>query len=87
MAYSSETWTPFELSQDRKVTVSIYDMQGQLVRQLELGMVRAGRYVTAGQAAYWDGKTEVGEAVSSGTYFYQLKAGDYTETRKMVILK
>ena len=52
MAYSSETWTPFELSQDRKVTVSIYDMQGQLVRQLELGMVRAGRYVTVGQAAY-----------------------------------
>ncbi|MAT78282.1 hypothetical protein CMK14_24470 [Candidatus Poribacteria bacterium] len=68
-------------------TVEFYDVLGELVRQLELGMVRAGRYVTAGQAAYWDGKTEVGEAVSSGTYFYQLKAGDYTETRKMVILK
>jgi hypothetical protein len=39
-------WTPFELSQDRKVTVSIYDMQGQLVRQLELGMVMPGRYVS-----------------------------------------
>jgi hypothetical protein len=49
--------------------------------------VTAGRYVTADQAAYWDGKTETGEAVSSGTYFYQIEAGDYTETRKMVILK
>jgi len=51
------------------------------------GMVMAGRYVTAGQTAYWDGKTERGEVVSSGTYFYQLQAGDYTETCKMVRLK
>ena len=42
---------------------------------------------TSGQAAYWDGKTEEGEAVASGTYFYQLQAGDYIETKKMVILK
>ena len=47
----------------------------------------AGRYVAADEAAYWDGKTDNGEAVASGTYFYQLQAGDYTETRKMVILK
>ena len=62
-------------------------MQGKRVRQLQLGMVTAGRYVTVDQAAYWNGKTETGEAVASGTYFYQLQAGDYTETRKMVILK
>ena len=36
---------------------------------------------------YWDGKTKTGEAIASGTYFYQLKAGDYTETRKVAILK
>ena len=39
------------------------------------------------RAIYWDGKTDAGEQVSSGTYFYQIEAGDYTETRKMVILK
>jgi len=49
--------------------------------------VTAGRYVTAAQAAYWDGKGQTGEAIASGTYLYQLQAGDYTETRKMVILK
>ena len=38
-------------------------------------------------AAYWNGKTDTGEVVSSGTYFYQIQAGDYTEIRKMVILK
>lgn len=36
---------------------------------------------------YWEGKAETGETIASGTYFYQLQAGDYTETRKMVILK
>ena len=75
------------MSQDAAVTITIYDVQGKQIRQLPLGQVTAGRYVTADQAAYWDGKTETGEAVSSGTYFYQLLAGDYTETRKMVILK
>ena len=46
-----------------------------------------GNYVESSKAIYWDGKTETGEAVSSGTYFYQIQVGDYTETRKMVILK
>ena len=63
-------------------------MQGKRVRRLQqLGLVTTGRYVAANQAAYWDGKSETGEVVSSGTYFYQIEAGDYTETRKMVILK
>jgi len=85
--FNPETWIPFQLSQDAAVTVTIYDVQGKRVRQLQLGLVTAGRYVTADLAAYWDGKTETGQVVASGTYFYQLRAGDYTETRKMVILK
>jgi len=85
--FNPETWIPFELSQDTKVIVTIYDVQGNFVCQLELGMVMAGKYVTADQAAYWNGKGEMGETVASGTYFYQLRAGDYTETRKMMILK
>jgi len=54
---------------------------------LELGHLTAGSYSQTEKAIYWDGKAETGEAVSSGTYFYQIEAGDYTETRKMVILK
>ena len=75
------------MADDAEVTVTIYDVQGKRIRQLQLGQVTAGRYVAVDQAAYWDGKTETGEAVASGTYFYQLQAGGYTETRKMVILK
>ena len=85
--FNPETWIPFELNRDTEVTVTIYDVQGKRVRQLQLGLVTAGRHVAADQAAYWDGKSETGEAVASGTYFYQLRAGDSTETRKMVILK
>ena len=54
---------------------------------IQLAPLPAGNYVESGKAIYWDGKTETGELVSSGTYFYQIDAGDYTETRKMVILK
>ncbi len=50
-------------------------------------MVMAGRYVTADHVVYWDGRGEEGESIASGTYLYQLQAGDYTDTRKMVILK
>ena len=85
--FNPETWIPFQLSRDTEVTLVIYDVQGKPVRQLQLGTVTADRYVTADKAVYWDGKSETGEAVAGGTHFYQLRAGDYTETRKMVILK
>ena len=73
--------------QDSTVTAKIYDVTGKLIRMIELGHVTAGNYVDSGKAIYWDGLTETGEKVSSGVYFYRLQAGDYTETRKMVILK
>ena len=54
---------------------------------IELGHLSAGNYVEVNRAIYWDGKTDTGEQVSSGTYFYQIEADGYTDTRKMVILK
>ena len=85
--FNPETWIPFQLAQDAIVTAKIYDVTGKQIRIIELGYVPAGSYVESSKAIYWDGRTEDGEQVSSGTYFYQIEAGDYTETRKMVILK
>ena len=85
--FNPETWIPFELSLDTEVTVIIYDVQGKQIRKLQLGMMMAGRYVTAGQVVHWDGRSETGGTIASGTYFYQIEAGGYTETRKMVVLK
>jgi len=52
-----------------------------------MALAMVGRYVAIDQAVYWNGKSETGQAVSSGAYFYQLKAHDHTETRKLAILK
>ncbi|MDP7280232.1 MAG: FlgD immunoglobulin-like domain containing protein [Candidatus Poribacteria bacterium] len=85
--FNPETWMPIELSQDTEVSVTIYDVQGKRIRQLQLGLVTAGRYVTADRAVYWDGKTETGEQVASGVYFYTIQAGELTDTRKMLLMK
>jgi hypothetical protein len=85
--FNPETWMPYQLAADALVEIQIYDMQGRLARRLDLGHQSAGYYDSRHRAAHWDGKNETGEFVSSGLYFYQLQAGDYTATRRMVILK
>ena len=85
--FNPETWIPYQLAHAADVTLTIYDTKGVLVRQLNLGYQQAGYYTNRIQAAYWDGRNHLGESVGSGVYFYQLRAGDYSTLRKMVILK
>jgi len=85
--FNPETWLPYELSANVPVTIRIYNLKGQLVRQLEVGKQEAGSYLDKKKAAYWDGKNQFGQSVSSGLYFYTLKAGVFQATRKMVILR
>ena len=85
--FNPETWIPYQLSEDSPVSVSIYDTTGLLIRTLPLGYQSAGFYNSRGRAAYWDGRNAFGESVASGVYFYQLRAGNYTALRRMVILK
>ena len=85
--FNPETWMPYHLSYDANVQITIYNMQGVLVRQLDLGHQPAGFYTDRGRAAYWDGRNDSGELVASGVYFYQLRAGDYSALRRMVIVK
>ena len=53
----------------------------------DIGHQAAGLYQTQSRAAYWDGRNEMGEGVASGLYFYTLTAGDFSATRRMLILK
>ncbi len=85
--FNPETWIPYQLSKPADVTLTIYDIQGRVVRDLDLGHQRAGTYHSQARAAFWDGRNAVGEPVASGVYFYTLKAGDFTATRKMLIRK
>jgi len=85
--FNPETWIPYQLSEPAAVTLSIYAVDGKLVRTLALGHQPAGMYQNRNRAAYWDGRNTVGEPVASGVYFYTLTAGDFEATRKMVIRK
>ena len=85
--FNPETWIPYQLAKSADVTVSIYASDGKLVRELDFGHQPAGVYRIRSRAAYWDGKNAVGESVASGVYFYTFTAGDFTATRKMLILK
>ena len=85
--FNPETWIPYRLAKDAFVTVTIYDPRGRVVRDIAVGHRIAAVYESRSEAIYWDGRTEYGERVASGIYFYTLTAGDYSATRKMVILK
>ena len=95
--FNPETWIPYHLAHAADVRLTIYDIKGTIVRQLDLGHQPAGYYADRSKAAYWDGRNENGESVASGVYFYQLRAGrsglsvphrrDYLQVRRMVILK
>ena len=85
--FNPETWIPYQLSKAADVTITIYASDGNVVRTLAIGHRDVGMYKTRSQAAYWDGTNEMGESVASGVYFYTLTAGEFTATRKMLILK
>ena len=85
--FNPETWIPYHLANDTDVQILIYDINGALVRQLDLGHQRAGYYTNRSRAAYWDGRNEFGEQVATGVYFYHLQADNMSLLRKMVILK
>ena len=85
--FNPETWIPYHLSVAAEVSLSIYDIRGQLVRNIEIGYRQAGLYANSSNAIYWDGRNAHGEQVASGVYIYRLTAGNYSATRKMVIMK
>ena len=85
--FNPETWIPYQLAESAEVTLTIYDINGQLVRRLAMGHQAAGMYQSRSRAAYWDGRNQLGESLANGLYFYTLTAGEFTATQRMVILK
>jgi flagellar hook assembly protein FlgD len=60
----------------------VYDVGGRLVRELAKEVRAAGAHTVT-----WDARDSNGEPVASGVYFYRLTAGDFSQTKKMVLLK
>jgi len=82
-----DTWIPYRLSEECEVKVSIYNVKGELIRNLNLGMQPADEYLDKERAIYWDGCNKYGETVSSGIYFYAIQAGSFYEMRKLLLIR
>ena len=85
--FNPETWIPYYLADAATVTVRIYNVKGELIRSIDVGRQAAGAYTNRQRAVYWDGKDDTGQSVASGVYFYQLLADNFSETRRMVVMK
>jgi len=87
--FNSTTTIPFTVYGKRKTenrplhtTLSIYNILGQKVKVLVDEMKSSGYY-----QAIWDGTDKEGNEVSSGIYFYRLQAGEFVQTKKMLLLE
>lgn len=80
--FNPNTTISFYLAREGRVELEIYDTKGRLVRTLVDGLLGFGAYDVD-----WDGTSDRGERVSSGVYFYRLRAGKETHTKKMTLLK
>ena len=80
--FNPETVIEYALPKDCQVQIAIYNLLGQKIRTL------IDQYQTKGQRKiHWDGKDDEGNELTSGIYFYRLQAGDFSETKKMVLLR
>jgi len=72
----------YQLPKESVVNFRIYNVMGQLVRTLRSGKEKAGYY-----SATWDGKDAQGKKAGAGVYFYRLDAGEFSKTKKLVIVR
>ncbi|MCK4774362.1 MAG: T9SS type A sorting domain-containing protein, partial [Candidatus Krumholzibacteria bacterium] len=80
--FNPTTQIGYQVANDRRVTLKLYDVKGALVRELVDGVQSAGAYTVT-----WNGTNSAGQAVSTGVYFYRLTVGKFVQTRRMVLLK
>ena len=80
--FNPSTSIKFYVPQTMDVTITIYDIIGREVNRIVNSQATAGYHIV-----YWNGKDRYGNAASSGVYLYRLTAGNFTETKKMNLLK
>ncbi len=81
--FNPETTISFSTTESTENTeLIIYNLKGQKVKVLVNEKLSAGQH-----SVVWNGKDDSGKSVSSGIYFYKMKAGSYTATRKMILLR
>ena len=72
----------YDLPDDNHVTLTIYDLNGREINQL-INTIQPAGY----KSVQWNATDMYGKPVSAGVYLYQIRAGEFVQTRKMVLLK
>ncbi len=80
--FNPTTTIRYSLSGPENISIKIYDVSGQLVKEINKEHNKAGEF-----DVIWDGTNDYSERVSSGAYFYQLSVGNYNEAKKMILLR
>ena len=81
--FNPQTTISFDLPRQTSVSLRVYDVSGRLVNVLLDGDIAAqGR-----NEVVWRGRDMAGRVVSAGVYFYRLDAGEFSETKRMVLVK
>ena len=80
--FNPTTNLSYELSADSHVIITVYDLLGNVVRNL------VSEYQSSGlKSVQWDATNEQGQSVAAGVYLYRIESGSFTNTKKMILLK
>jgi hypothetical protein len=80
--FNPVTTLHYDLPEDAMVNITIYDMMGRVVNNLVSSQQNAGY-----KSIQWNAANNAGQPISAGLYLYTIRAGDFTQTKKMVLLK
>ncbi|MCK4312933.1 MAG: T9SS type A sorting domain-containing protein, partial [Candidatus Cloacimonetes bacterium] len=80
--FNPSTTISFSIPEESKVEIIVYNIKGQKVKIVAKNVFEKGYHTLT-----WQGDDESGKTVGSGVYFYKLKAGKFTETKKMILIK
>ncbi len=80
--FNPDTNINYSIKEAGDVTIEVYNIKGQLVKTLVNGLRETGNYTVV-----WNGQDGSNKFVASGIYFYKMKSGNYTATKKMILMK
>jgi len=80
--FNPVTTLRYDLPEDALVNITIYDMMGRQVSKLVSSQQSAGY-----KSVQWNATNDAGSLVSAGLYLYMIQAGDFKQTKKMILLK
>jgi flagellar hook assembly protein FlgD len=80
--FNSCTKINYQIKENCRVQIKIYDITGRHVRTLVDEMKNIGRH-----SVIWDSRDDIGNELTSGVYLYQFKAEHYSEINRMVLVK